>query len=333
MDSVALHIPVCFENIPKITDTRRVLEIECLKKRVKEIKVPMYISINGECDQRWIDRVYRIAAQPGTFVKEVFHRKNIGYQWGGFYDMFKKLTFEDNHWTHFATLEVDCSLRPDWLEKCLKPDQQHIGMVPYRRKISPLHFPANWKYSVREDHTRGGFHFCRKVLLEKIDKRFGCFTHAKGSDLVIDGILHGEVGFCSKIDAVGAALHAVGDVCYVDIIRHTKPEKIGVKVPDSVKKDLQTREPVKLPSSEKKDKEKARRLEKAKRRELEKKKNKNKRKRRRLEPVPDVQNVEEKPKKPEKKREIIIPQKISRYRSERNKLNANVEKGRFRLGR
>ena len=164
MDSIALHIPVCFENISKISNSRRLMEIENLRKLVREIKVPMFISINGDCDQIWIDKVYRAVAWPGSYVKEVFHRENIGYQWGGFYDMFKMLTSNyDNHWTHMATLEVDCFLQPDWLEKCLDAEYSHIGMPPYRDHISPLSslkigiFPKPW------DIQEAAFIFAERV--------------------------------------------------------------------------------------------------------------------------------------------------------------------------
>jgi hypothetical protein len=323
MDSIALHIPVCFENIPKITDGKRGREIANLRTLVREIKVPMYISINGECDQIWIDRVYHAVVWPGTYVKEVFHRENIGYQWGGYYDMFKMLTKFDNDWTHFATLEVDCFLQPGWLEKCLDAGQQHVGMPPYLDHMGRLKWPKHWekKFSTAKEHTRGGFHFCTKKLLEKIDKKFGCFTYAEGSDLVIDGVCHGEIGFCQKIVAVGSGLHPVDNVCFITELR---PKTLPIH--KFLKRKVTIPAAVKL--YEKKKKKKL--LKKREKRRNQKKKKDCKtpeeKKKKDCKTPEEIEKtlLKQKPKpKPKPKKDIIIPSKTSRYRAQRNRLNAN----------
>ena len=176
-------------------------------------------------------------------------------------------------------------------------------------------------------HTRGGFHFCRKSLLEKIDKQFGCFTEAKGCDLMIDGILHGEIGFCQKIEATGTGLHPIDDICYImeyrpeNLKKHKVlkflPKKKAENIDQIISKD--TNQTLNLQDEKKKKKLKKQRSEVLNPKDVRK-------------ALLKGQEKKQKPEARKKDGNKIQQKKMSRYRSERNKLNANQKKGRFHLG-
>jgi len=65
-----------------------------------------------------------------------------------------------------------------------------------------------------ETHTRGGFHLCSRPLLQAIRNKFKCFTGSKGCDPTYDGIILGEIGFCTKIQAVGYPLNPIDGICW-----------------------------------------------------------------------------------------------------------------------
>ena len=205
LSNIALHIPVCFEDIPHITERSRDSQIKYLKENLKETEgMDIYISINGEpLSEKWTKEVYDIAAGCSK-VKEVFKRNNTGYQWGGYYDMYKKYR-DEYDW--FATLEVDYGFKPNWrsyASPCRKLGHLGLELCDGRNR------PAKYQRL----HTEGGMHLCVRDLLDKIDKKFGCFTESTGSDHEIDGILLGEIGFCQKIIAVGSVLNPVPMMCF-----------------------------------------------------------------------------------------------------------------------
>jgi hypothetical protein len=213
MRNTGLHIPVCFEDVPRYTDRKRESQIEHLKYNlVNNMNMPdgtsmsIHISINGESDEHWINEVNNLAEQYNA--KEVFHRPNIGYQWGGYYDLFKKHEFT---YDWFATLEVDCFLIKEWLHYASPTKRlHHIGMIPYKENAGRM--PPEYQ----KPHTRGGFHMCSKWLLQRIDKKYKCFSDAKTSDY-FENILKGEIGFCQKVLDCGYALNALPIIGVLDI--------------------------------------------------------------------------------------------------------------------
>ncbi len=203
-----LHIPVCF--VEKTSPQKREHEINCLEKSLKSIpNLDFYISINGKSINDYYDK--RVYALGKKYDAEIFHRDNIGYQWGGYYEFYKAHEFEYN-W--FGTLEADAYIVPDWRRR-VSPSRKlhHCGMAPLKNNLDDDRL---YKFNVpeHEAHTCGGFHLCSHKLLKAIDQKFHRFTDATGDHYMQDGILYGEVGFCSKILELGYALNPVDDLAF-----------------------------------------------------------------------------------------------------------------------
>lgn len=205
-----------------------------------DYRVDLIISINGHIDNPdYIDyfrRIDGIKINSGVYV-QIFQRQNIGFQWGGFHDVWMR--YKDIKCNWFVTLEADCFfLRTDWLDYLIMEMNNqplNVGYFGHRNKekggkyivgpcdqntINPLklddHTPIPieaWRdknNQVIQDinvidtcHTRGGFYFCRKALLRDMDQVFGCFSFSMGCNHEFDAIVLGEVGFGQKARVLG----------------------------------------------------------------------------------------------------------------------------------
>ena len=186
------------------TDSRRVYELSCLELQLRRMSAPgfhstkpleldIYVSVNGDIPPNYLMELEDIERDNNITV---FHRDNIGFQWGGFYDVWQR-TKGQYDW--YVTLEVDCVFLEHWFDKCSSTaNNGYVGAPPLKRRHR-LDYPKDWKLSKNQWHTNGAFDFCSNDLLKKIDKEFGCFTHATGSNHALDGILHGEIGFSQKV--------------------------------------------------------------------------------------------------------------------------------------
>ena len=234
---VILHIPICLEK--PTGKSNRDADIECLKKTLKVLttqtgfKGKLNISVNGvikiKDDVKYLQTIDD--TQIGPFQTIVFQRPNYGYQWGGLYDVWlKHKDVKENK--YFATLECDCFLTTNWYKICIKniKDLGYIGQPPSRdlaargkeydisnrlwrngndEIISDVEDMRNIMY-----HTRGGFYFCSRFLLTKMDKVYGYFTPALQSDLCIDGIASGEIGFASRTRQLGFDFKDIDDIVF-----------------------------------------------------------------------------------------------------------------------
>ena len=52
-------------------------------------------------------------------------------------------------------------------------------------------------------HSRGGWYFCKRRLLNIMDKTYGCFTFSMSNINALDGIVMGEIGFAHKTKQLG----------------------------------------------------------------------------------------------------------------------------------
>ena len=219
----------------RIPDATR--DFECLQKNVEQFAtwrasqqpgfmMDLVISVNGTIDiQEHLDMLNRINGQmlnPTTRVT-VFQRPNIGWQWGGFWDVWLRWKGITCEW--WATLENDCHLTdPDWFDVLqalllTDPGACWVGMHEGWDGVNPNKFgscqlpPTTWRGPHNEPldhfesdtliHSGGGFYFCRRKVLESFDRTFGCFTHALGCHFQLDGIISGEVAFSQKARALG----------------------------------------------------------------------------------------------------------------------------------
>ena len=153
----------------------------------------------------------------------VFQRPNFGWQWSAFYDVWLK--YKNIGCDKFFTLESDVYVNINkWFDSLSQrietSNSGFVGQIPINT-IDPetFHTYSNVKRLWRDvgdvpfspskrqtEHTRGGAFFCKRELLQKMENAFGCFSHAMGKDLYIDGILSGEIGFSQKAKALGYEL-------------------------------------------------------------------------------------------------------------------------------
>ena len=227
--NVVLHIPIQL-NIKGGPKSHRNSDIDCLEKNLilfgqhKGFTGDLVISVNGFIDNEFIPDVKYLETinntQIGPFNVIVFQRPNFGYQWGGFYDVWQK--YKDSEIAYYITLECDCYLTRDWYKICIENIKNNgfVGMPPKRDmggRTDMYFFTSRiWRngadkklnkpgadYRKVMTHTRGGFYFCQRSALEKLDKIYGCFTDSMGCDSSIDGVAMGEIGFASKIGQIG----------------------------------------------------------------------------------------------------------------------------------
>lgn len=202
LNATCLHIPVCFEShIPGFKINQ---EISNLEENLKSIQtMTIYVSINGNASDKYVEKVTNLTKK---YKANVFRRPNTGFQWGGYFDVFTKYEFTYN-W--FATLEVDCRLNPKWREIAWPTRHlHHIGMHPFKTYGLDAHLLKD------QTHTRGGFHLCSRPLLQAVRDKFNCFTESKGCNPLHDGIILGEIGFCTKILAAGYPLNPIENICW-----------------------------------------------------------------------------------------------------------------------
>lgn len=205
-----------------------------------DYRIDLILSINGHVEKpkyiKYLKSIDGSKINSGVYVT-VFQRQNMGFQWGGFHDVW--LRYKDVKCDWFATMEADCYfLREDWLAYLtgtMKEQPPTIGYFGHRNPrnggkfivqscdqntINPLCFDSVpsiptevWRdgnNKVIQDakdvdtcHSGGGFHFCRRSFLEHMDKVFGCFTFSMGCHHDFDGIVLGEVGFGQKTRVLG----------------------------------------------------------------------------------------------------------------------------------
>jgi len=216
---IIFHLPVCFDDIPRITGARRQFEVDCLEfnlERMQSADVEVYVSvsINGSYTSEYVEQVYSLVDKYDNV--EYFHRANTGYQWGGYYDVWKRTKHFDVD--KFGTMEIDHCLYKDWYKKL---GRHHTGMPPWKNHMEPVQFPPDWRGNRRMEHTQGPLHICSRELLTALDKNYGCFTNSAGCDHEIDGIVHGEVTFCGKIIECGYKLNPVERIC-IPIIQYKR---------------------------------------------------------------------------------------------------------------
>jgi len=153
-----------------------------------------------------------------------FQRPNIGYQWGGLYDIW--LRYKDINCGWFGSLEHDHYFRhSEWFDIAMNHmgrqplNVKNIGMNQTSKSFNPYEYCGKkipkeaWKdknneviEGIREDdliHSSGGGYFCHRDLLRDMENAYGCFTFSIDNDYIFDGIVLGEVGFCQKIKSLG----------------------------------------------------------------------------------------------------------------------------------
>jgi hypothetical protein len=239
--NVVLHIPIQM-NIKGCSKSKRDSDIDCLEKNLILLEQhagfagDLIISVNGFIDNEFIPDVKWLETinntQIGPFNVIVFQRPNFGYQWGGFYDIWQK--YKNSGIEFFATLECDCCLLSGWYEKCIGNIKNHgfVGMPPKRDLgANQMYFFTGriWRNSGDKalglgksgtvdktvmTHTRGGFYFCHRSMLERIDEAYGCFTESMGCDPAVDGVAMGEIGFASKAGQLGISFIDMENVVY-----------------------------------------------------------------------------------------------------------------------
>jgi len=234
-----LHISSFLQESKEKSDRREgdsPRDFNCIKSLIGEIsnqrisnregfRLDAVISINGHVEnQEYIDYLKSIN---GTVIGNnvhitIFQRPNVGWQWGGFHDVWMRYKDIDCNW--YATIESDNYLTQDnWLDIAIEMSEgDEYGFFGKHQKdfpIDPYNFssiaiPSNvWRTGdnktknnmVKEDtlHSSGGFFFCKKSFLQKMDEVYGCFTHSMGCNWLFDGIVLGEVIFSHKTRELG----------------------------------------------------------------------------------------------------------------------------------
>lgn len=247
--SCVLHICTCWEGSTARNQLRMHKELRCLMNQISNFGIKhkasgnpftahMVISVNGFFP-RDKDNIYRnnIKYLQGLHGKNigngievvVFQRANFGWQWAAFYDVWQK--YKDVICDKYFTLESDVYVTKNkWFDslagRAASSNVGFVGQIPINY-IDPLNFHGKysktaWMWRDENDlpftpsreqtgHTRGGAYFCKKELLQKMDDVYGCFTHALGKDLYIDGIMSGEIGFSQKTTSLGYGLLTIKD--------------------------------------------------------------------------------------------------------------------------
>jgi len=254
-----LHMSTCFEPRKTHVDfqhcvmaNRHLVELEHLRfnidrfdlEEIKNSTDPKFhgdliISVNGFIhDQKVVDYLKSIDGKnlkSGLTVK-IFQRPNVGYQWGGFYDVWQK--YKTATCNYYASFEEDCFFSDSWfdtLKREIEPaDIGCVGQLPVQiirqphvLRMMPLIFirdGSNRKFEPPIDrelskHTRGAFYFCKRDCLERLDASFACFTHAMSNVHQVDGVFAGEIAFSQKMAACGYKLKGV-NICQPQDLAH-----------------------------------------------------------------------------------------------------------------
>lgn len=247
-----LHMAVCFE--PRKTHAnfehcvmngRNLAELDHLKFNIDRFNLTeiknssnpnwqgdLIISINGFIHDgetlNYLRSIDGSDLKSGLKVK-IFQRPNVGYQWGGFYDVWQR--YKDATCQYYVSFEEDCFFSTGWFDRLVKEVQPDnigcVGQLPCN-KVRQIgiwnHVPAIFIrdgsnrhitlpiHIKNSEHTRGAFYFCKKSCLERLDTTFACFTHAMSNNHQIDGVFAGEIGFSQKLAACGYELKAI-NIC------------------------------------------------------------------------------------------------------------------------
>ena len=232
-----LHISSFLQESKEKSDRREgdsPRDFNCIKSLIGEIsnqrisnregfRLDAVISINGHVEnQEYIDYLKSIN---GTVIGNnvhitIFQRPNVGWQWGGFHDVWMRYKDIDCNW--YATMEGDVFFSNDtWFDYFVNKNKILHGQNSRKfNTIDPKEYngpipPEVWRdennnvlnASVNDTaHTRGGFYICQKSFLQHMDNVYGCFTHAMGCNMWFDAIILGEVAFCQKATALGYEL-------------------------------------------------------------------------------------------------------------------------------
>ena len=252
------------ENWIKHVKSRAKTNFLCLKYTINDLlskkasendcRIDIIISVNGHIEEpEYIDYLRDINGKSnGCYHITIFQRQNIGFQWGGFHDVW--LRYKDVECNWYATMEGDCALSEYWFDIASKSieynteigfngqpnttkngnliprgvhcDQNAIDVKNFYDASDRIQRPIpigvfrdqdngfyRYHSMINTCHTRGGFYFCKKEMLENIDDTYGCFTHSMGCNHSFDGIILGEVCFCQKITTLGWKWTTSPNVC------------------------------------------------------------------------------------------------------------------------
>ena len=186
----------------------------------------LIISINGDIDKanyiKYFQDIHKKWLSDKVFCK-VFQRPNYGYHWAGLHDVWMR--YKDTKCKWYVSMECDHRfMYDDWFDKVTEILKSNasiggFGKAQNNRMIQPkkimsVDVPITvWRngdgsifHNVSKNHlnhTCGALHFCKREVLEKMDKAFGCFTHSMTINHTVDGIIQGEIAFCQKMKALG----------------------------------------------------------------------------------------------------------------------------------
>ena len=243
------HLSVFLCNNGARREGNAFLDFLCIKKNIELLKTQkisakdgfkmmLVISINGDIQEEEYIKFFKEINNNiiGNNIHViVFQRPNIGFQWGGFHDVWLRYQSINCDW--YMTVESDVYFKHDtwfdyFIEKMAKNQktgflgqyqdlalsslEKHIPLTCYdyecwRNTDNKIYKPTQKELQ----HTRGGFYFCRKEFLQKMDAAFGCFTHSFDHDYFYDGVLAGEVGFSQKANVLNYPLFNDEDIAYV----------------------------------------------------------------------------------------------------------------------
>jgi hypothetical protein len=208
----------------------------------KSLRVDLVISVNGLVTNstyiHYLEELHSVHSSHVQIRPVVFQRPNVGWQWGGLWDIWLRYKHLKCKW--WVTMESDLLLQfPCWVDiftqeiEKAQEDGFKIAFLGFHQRRDwfidthefyvplPASVWRDWqnkpmKNVLPEDlrHIAGGFYFCTREFLEALDQTFHCFTFALGGNYEIDGIVHGEVGFSQKARALGFDYIAREEVYY-----------------------------------------------------------------------------------------------------------------------
>jgi hypothetical protein len=229
------HIPVCLDNIKRRQEGAD-RDFRCLQfqlenfKKIRpsdnpNFKMILIISVNGGIGQSsYITFLKSIPKQLTPQIETlIFQRPNVGWQWGALHDVWMR--YKDSSYI-FSTMECDVYFNDNkWYDRSYEilknnPTAGFVGQPPGNHTLPNIGAYADFEIPKRvwrdgynrviekptqpiSKHSRGGWYFCRRELLQSMDNTYGCFTFALGYENALDGIVLGEVGFSHKTEQLG----------------------------------------------------------------------------------------------------------------------------------
>ena len=193
--------------------------------------VALIVSVNGLITEmpyiKYLQALVPRKNQRVQIYPVVFQRPNVGWQWGGFWDVWLRYKRCGCKW--WFTLEGDVKLTlPFWFDlftrdiTTAKNAGNMIAFVGAHQAKDTLPSPyeyygvlpkgvwRDWENKPLENaqiedlrHTSGEFYFCTYEFLQAMDATYHGFTAAFGGHYELDGVIHGEVGFSQKAHAMG----------------------------------------------------------------------------------------------------------------------------------